>query len=194
MDWPTAKKIGIVVLGLGLPLGGFWAGRASVPTKIVEKERVVTKEVRVEVESQKLLEENRLLRESNEELKKKVKIVKVEVKTPDGGSTTTTTTEIDEEKKKHETEVKTEIKIVEVEKKVFVDRIVEKEAVKMTEAYKPQWDVDLLAGVKASRAPTVFFGGSIQHRILWGIFAGGWGLYAPSTGEFMGGLSVGGQL
>lgn len=180
---------------VGVAIG--WASKPDVvQTKIEEKVKVVevVKEVVVIQEKVKL----------QIEYVKDVQVVdrwhreKTEERKPDG---TVTTKEIEDRNiDSHSTEKQNtvEVRVVEVEKQVVVEKEVEK-LVKVTTTLKlPDWHLAAMGGLTPQflPVPTVqswAVGASVDRRIVGPIFLGIWGM-GTTDGRAMGGLRVAGQL
>lgn len=138
----------------------------------VEKQVVVTKEsVRVEV-----------VRVKDQQLQERYR--KQEVISSDG--TVTRTEERNIDVAVHETNNKTEVKVVEVEKKVFVDRVVDR-MIKV-EPVLPNWNVGVLVGAapRLDNLPStpIMLGVVAERRLAGPVWAGLWAMGGSPVTQF----------
>lgn len=207
MDTESLKQklkvfVPVVLVSLLAGIGIGWSAKPDV-VKVEEKERVVEKQVTTEaikqlmasfeslkVELQKV-RETQVVQKYHQEV--------LETKLADGTYTKKTTTDKNIDSHTKETETKTEVKVVEVEKKVetikteYVDRVVEKE--KIVTPQLAQWHVGLLGGLTPQFLPAPgvqswVVGGEVERRIVGPVFLGIWGA-GTTTGQGMGGVKVG---
>lgn len=151
----------VVIAGLV----GFAIGRASKPTRIQERL----------VEDTAARERVKELSQQVENLKKNVRVEIVEVVRPDGTKEKKTTTDVKIDKTT--TGVKTVTVDREVEKRVEIDRLVDRS--------RPDWRVGPMIGFDV-RTGTLGYGGQIERRIAGPFSIGVWGM---TPGVF--GLTVG---
>lgn len=140
------KKPAIYAAAVGALAAAFITGRYTVPTKVVEKEKVV--EHIDETKVAELSETINTLRGRITELESETHIEEETVEKPDGTKTTKKTT--DTKSKSTEKVVETvyvdrEVKVVETK---VVDREVTKE--KRVETRRPDWRISAFAGVNVA--------------------------------------------
>ncbi len=193
-------RIACLVVAVACLAGGGVIGRVTAPTpeakvivqeKIVEKEKLVIDEKRMEEEITKRVAE--IKKETDRHT------VKHEVIKPDGTRETTTTTDTHSTT----TEVKTEIK--------YVDRIVEREVTKYVdrevvktvtiEPQLKQWRASLMAGVQPGLFPPTLqpwaVGAHVERRVAGPVWAGVWTMGnfstapTPAFNGLQAGISVG---
>lgn len=160
-----------------------WVLKPEPPAKITEhveyKEKLVLDEQRIEAEVQRRVREI--------EVKLQQHVVETKVTKPDGTKVETkvTDTKIDS----HDKEVQVVEKVVEVEKKVYVDREVEKKVV--VDAPRKDWIVGPMVGIDvrnlglrdgALQTGPLAFGGMVQRRIVGPVFGGVYALHNGTAG------------
>ncbi len=184
----------LVIVGVVLALAAsFGAGRYTTPTKIVEKEKIVTVTVEKVVTVDHVVEQKVYVEVEKAQTHKET----VEVKAPDG----TITTKIVEDTKVDTQKTDTDTKVADktVTDDVQKVNVVEKE--KTTTNAKPDWHlrVDVGAGARfvGQLTPTLMLGVGAERRILGPVFMGLWvnttlNLLAPQTPPYgiNAGLSV----
>jgi hypothetical protein len=179
------KKRYVILAGLIALILAFFAGRYTTPVEvqIKEVEKIVEKEKIVEV----------VVKEYIKEAKTDIKLDVVKTKTtttkPDGTVTVVETEHLKEDTKIDEKEVKTEIKVVEVEKIIEKEKIVER----LVSTDRPDWKVSVLGGVqvdgielsKGYLQPWVV-GANVERRIVGPFSVGVWGQSNLSAGISVG--------
>ena len=190
------KAAGILFAQLVVLATAFAFGRYTLPAKVVEK--LVTQEVIKEVVKTEIqvVEKKVYVKAQQNDVQTKI----VYVERPDGTKETTTVivdkTKTDEASSQATTS--TEVKVVEKEKLVYV----EKE--KLVENAKPQWHLGVRAGAGAAIDPTALtvplmsFGIQAERRIVGPVWLGLWTdvqlrMLTPQAPPYnvLGGLQVG---
>jgi hypothetical protein len=184
------KEVLLAIVALALASGGFALGRFGTAEKVVYRD--VEKKVEVEKVVEKIVEKVVEKKVFVDNSKTRVRREEVVVKALDGTETTKKTEVIDVATDIKDTAEKQEVKTVyvdrekkvEVEKKVFVEKM----------KPSPDWEVSLLAGVSVPSIPDIAnfdiksdfaFGAQIERRIVGPVSLGVWGL---NTG--VGGVSL----
>jgi hypothetical protein len=211
MNWIKTHWFKILQVGLLLACLFSMIKAVQTPEIIVKtEEKIVEKEVQVTTEAQKeLLSQIENLRIEltktkdslvNEKYHKEV----LETTLPDGTKTKKTTIDKNIDSHTVESEIKTEVKVVEVEveKEVIVTQTntIEKE-IYITKTETPatkDWRIGIQAGVSPQLLPTLgvnswVVGGEVERKLFGPFWMGIWGM-GSTTGQAMGGLKIGVEL
>lgn len=200
--WEFLKnnKILIVPLVLGGIIGAclFPIKNTVVETKEVVKEVQVTttntKELMAAIESLKV----ELQKSKDSQVDEKYHKVITETTSKDGSKTKQTTIDKNIDSHVKETETKTEVQVVQVEKQVIVTQTqtIQKEVT--TEKIvknQSEWRVGVLAGVSPQFSPTIqlnnwVVGGEVEKRLIGPFWLGIWGA-GTANGQGLGGVKLG---
>lgn len=169
----------LAAAGIAAMLIGYAGGRATAPTKVVEKIKTVEKTIEVAAKTKD--ETSVTTREADVRTVTRWKIRRVE--RPDGTVESTATSDLRTDSKTRgrdeETKRETEIR--------YVDRVVTQETVKVVEADRPMWAVEARIGSTYGRLTqeppgygSFVYGGAVERRIIGPVWAG---VYASSAGE-----------
>jgi len=197
MIWDKAKELApkavplLVALAIGSALGWFLKPdqvRVEERLKTVEVEKqvvVVQEKVRVEVVKVK---DTQVVERWHRE--------KTEEKKPDGTVTTKEVEDKNVDSVVHEKENSTEVKVVEVEKQVVVEKEVFKD--RIVTPVPASWHLGVLGGITPQFTPTPgvnswLVGAEVEHRVAGPFWGGVWGM-GSTTGQAMGGLKLGVQF
>lgn len=171
MGLKTTIAIGAAA-GLLLLATGIGVGRYTAPARVEYREHVVTKTVEV---AAKQKEESRAEATRSAERTDTRRVV-YEVRHIDGTVERTATTETGRsvQADTSRTDTKREVEVR------YVDRVVEKETVKVTQASRPAWGAGLIAGISTSLQPR--YGAEVARRIIGPVWLAAWADTSKTAG------------
>ena len=172
----------IVVLCAGVAIG--WEMKPD-QVKIEEKLKVVEVEKQVLVVQEKVKVE--IVKVKDTQIVERYHREKVEEKKPDGTVTVREVEDRNIDSHVKEKENTVEVKVVEVEKKVYIEK--EKEVIKKIDPVLSQWHVGLIAGASLDtgefpNSTNVIAGAEVERRIIGPFWAGIWISGESPTSQF----------
>ncbi len=162
------SKIAVYV---AIGLGGLVVGRITAPESVRVEEKLKTVEVEKQVVVTVEKVQVQVVRVKDSAVQDRYRREAKTVNSPDGTVTVTETEERNIDTVVKETENKTEVKVVEVEKQVIIEK--EKIVEKITTPVLPSWKVNAVATSQIYNLSNVSYGAQVERRIFGPIWVGG---------------------
>lgn len=160
-----------IAVYVAIGLGGLVVGRITAPESVRVEERLKTVEVEKQVVVTVEKVEVQVVKVKDSAVQDRYRREEKTVSSPDGTVTVTETEERNIDTVVKETENKTEVKVVEVEKQVIVER--EKLVEKIIQPVMPSWKINAVANSSIHNLTSIGYGAQVERRILGPIWVGG---------------------